>query len=165
MASPGSPIGSPLGCIDVGLKGGLLTGGLGRPACMGIITMLPFQLGCFLFEPPPPPPEPRPEGGAIPLEPGEIHDFYQPVDYDFINGDFAKPETYGKKMAKLTFRSELFNVEKEYMLSERKAKAVVRVMKIANVTRKGMRVTANNIKRFVDGVSVKVKNLRKKYWS
>lgn len=161
MPSPGSP-----GLIDVGLKGGLITGGLGRPACQGMITMLPFQLGCFVFVPPPPPrPPAQGLGGSIPLEPGEIHDLYQPVDTEFLNGDLAKPEAFGKKMAKLIIKSEKFNVEKEYMLTERKAKAVVKAMNIVNMTRENMKVVVSGLTRFVDGVSVKVRNLRKKYWS
>ncbi len=66
--------------IDVGIKGGIITGGLGRPACKGMITMLPFQLACFIL------PVPASHvGGSIPLHPGEIQNFYQPNDPQYLS--------------------------------------------------------------------------------
>lgn len=154
-----SPLGSPA-VIDVGIKGGLITGGLGRPACQGIITMLPFQLGCFIIVPPPPivPPKPTNEGGSIPLEPGEIHDFYQPVDSGTLEGEFVDPRVYGKRLVKLKIISPFFEGEKEYLISERRAKYIIKAMNIANVTRERMNVMASNIKTVATRAKVWIKN-------
>ena len=131
----------PSPVVDIGLKGGLLTGGLGRPACQGIITMLPFQLGCFKFVPPPPPPppvippSPPGEGGVIPLAPGEIHDFYQPVDGEGLEGTLADPSVYGKRMVRILVTSRFFEGEKEFMVSEKRGKYIIKAVNIINNTK------------------------------
>ena len=155
----------PSPVCDVGLKGGIITGGLGRPACMGIITVLPFQLACFKFIPPPPPPTPIDKatagqgGGVIPLEPGEIHDFYQPVDVDGLEGTLADPSVYGKRMVKLKFTSRFFEGEKEFMLSERHGKYAIKAANIVNSTMEGMKVTAKNIRHIATDGIIKIKKV------
>ena len=135
--------------IDVGIKGSIITGGLGRPACEGMIINMPFQLACFQFIPPIPlpaiPPPPPGKGGSIPLAPGEIQDFYTPVDFNG-EGDLAKPSVYGKRMITIKMLSKFFDVEKEFMISERKVKYVIKAANVVNNTMVNMKVVATNIK-------------------
>ena len=148
--------------IDVGLKGGLVTFGLGRPACQGMITMMPFQLACFLpAPPPPPPPVPGVSGGTIPLEPGEIHDFYQPVDLD-SEGTFVDPSVYGKKHVVIRVKSEFFEGEKEFLVSTERVKGVVKAVNIINTTITKIRAAVQNLKQYAIKATITVKNLKRK---
>ena len=161
MPSPaGSPLGSPLPCVDVGLKGGIITGGLGRPACQGMIINTPFQLACFVFIPPEPA-KPTNDGGSIPLEPGEIQDFYQPVDLP-SEGDFVDPSVYGKRVVKVIVRSKFLESEKEFMITEKQMKNIFKVANIVNVTKERMNVVFKGIRNIASRAVVTIKNLRLK---
>lgn len=142
--------------VDVGLKGGIITGGLGRPACLGMIINTPFQLACFRVKPFVPP-----IGGSIPLEPGEIHGFYQPVDPSMF-GDFVDPSVYGKKYVKVTITSRFFKGEKEYLVDAEKIKIIIKIANLINRTKEKIKVTAGNIRRISTRASAVVKNLRHK---
>lgn len=146
--------------IDVGLKGGLVTFGLGRPACQGMITMMPFQLACFLpAPPPPPPPVPGVSGGTIPLEPGEIHDFYQPVAID-NEGNFVDPKVYGKKHVIIRVKSEFFEGEREFLVPTKRVKSIVKAVNIVNTTISRMKVSVSNLKQLAIRATVTIKNLK-----
>lgn len=151
----------PSPIVDVGLKGGIITGGLGRPACQGMITMLPFQLGCFVFIPPPPPTK-AVSGGAIPLAPGEIADFYQPVDTQLSDGKFVDPRVYGKRVVKVIFKSKFLENEKEFLVPEKRMKNVFKVLNVINVTTQRMHVVVDDIWNIATRAIVTIKNLRKK---
>jgi hypothetical protein len=143
--------------VDVGFTGGIITGGLGRPACRGIIMNLPFRLACLAF--------PSPLGGSIPLEPGEIHDFYTPVELQNIDGRLVDPKAYGKKTVKIKVESRFFKNEKEYLVSESTAKRLVKIANMANVTRGRIKVAITEIRKVATRATVRIKNLKKKYWS
>lgn len=151
--------------VDVGVKGGIITGGLGRPACHGMITMFPFSLYCEIV---PPPPQPIQGGGSIPLAPGEIQNFYQPVDTSLgvptKEGQFVDPRVYGKKLVKVTLKFNEHTVQKEYLVTEKRAKHVVTIINLVNATKARMKVMANNIHRVTTRAVVMVKNLRVKYF-
>lgn len=153
--------------VDVGIPGAIITGGLGRPACRGMITSLPFQLVCEVIVPPIPPTK-AVSGGSIPLAPGEIQDFYQPVDSSLgtqpSEGQFADPSVYGKKVVKVTMRFQDHVVEKEYLVTDKRAKHVIRIINLVNATKARMKVMASNIHRVTTRAVVKVKNLRIKYF-
>lgn len=151
--------------INVGLKGSIITGGLGRPACRGMIINFPFQLACFVVPPPPPPPPSSTTGGSIPLKPGEIQGFYQPVDPGMIEGTLVDPRVWNKKKVRIRVTSERFNMEKEYLVPVQGVRALVRVANIANTTKKNINIAVSSMRRVVTEAIVRVKNLRKKYWS
>lgn len=148
--------------VDVGIKGGIITGGLGRPACHGMITMFPFSLYCAVV------PAPLQGGGSIPLAPGEIQNFYQPVDSSLgtkpSEGQFVDPRVYGKKLVKVTLKFNEHTVHKEYLVTEKRAKHVITVVNLVNATRAKMKVMASNIHRVTTRAVVIVKNLRLKYF-
>ena len=146
--------------INVGLKGGLITYGLGRPACQSLITMSPFQLACFVPAPPPVPPK-IDSGGSIPLEPGEIQDFYQPIDLD-NEGNFVDPSVYGKKHVVIRIKSEFFEGEKEFLVPTKRVKGIVKAVNIMNTTITKMKAVAQNLVQFAIKASIRVKNLKRK---
>lgn len=152
----------PSPIVNVGLKGGLITGGLGRPACQGMITMLPFQLGCFVFVPPPPPPPPAQGlGGSIPLEPGEIHDLYQPVG-DADIGKFADPSVYGKRHVKVIFKSKFVNTDKEFLIPEKRLRTVIKAINIYNRTKDQIKTRFDKLRMKATGAVIRMKNFRKR---
>lgn len=149
--------------IDIGVKGAIITGGLGRPACKGIITILPFQVfGDTVF---------KVLGGSIPLAPGEIQNFYKPVD-DKVhipdseestesNGEFVDSSVYGKRVVGVKITSEFFKGEKQFIIPVNRAKVIFKVANIINSTMKKMQVTVNNLKNIAARTKVYIKNLRK----
>lgn len=150
----------PSPSIDIGLKGGLITGGLGRPACQGLIINAPFQLACFVFIPPDPE---GVTGGAIPLAPGEIHDLYQPVTdfgYDFINPETVRPEVFGKKHVRIKVTSELFKGEKEFLVNIEKARIIVKALNFINATQKNIKIGINRIKVIATKAKVMLKKFK-----
>lgn len=148
--------------IDVGVKGGIITGGLGRPACQGMITMFPFSLYCAVV------PAPLRGGGSIPLAPGEIQNFYQPVDPSLgtkpVEGNFVDPSVYGKKIVRIVLKFNGHTYESEYLVSEKRAKTVVKIINLVNATKARVRVMASNLHRVTTNALVKIKNLRVKYF-
>ena len=144
--------------IDVGLKGGIITGGLGRPACKGMIINAPFQLACFVVEIP----KKAVSGGSIPLAPGEIQGFYKPVDPSIYTqpteGNLVDPSVFGKTVVKVRVTSKFFEGEKEYLLTDKKAKFVITAANIANVTTKQIKVMAQNIKTIANTAKTWIKN-------
>lgn len=144
--------------IDVGLKGGIITGGLGRPACHGIILNLPFRLACFRVRP-----HSSGLGGAIPLEPGEIHDFYQPVQDlpdGLVHDKPVDPRVWGKKPVKITIESKFFKNEKEFLVPMEKARFAISVINFINKTTTQMKVAVTNMKQFASKAKVTIKNLK-----
>lgn len=146
--------------VDVGIKGAIITRGLGRSACFGMITADPFGLVCLAIVPPR-----SLEAGSIPLEPGEIQDFYQPVPPEYVEGTLADPRVWNKKKARIKIFSDKFKIDKEYLVTEDKAKMIVKVLNIINATRSNMKVAITEVKRITTRAIVKVSNIRKKYWS
>lgn len=156
----------PSPTIDVGLKGGIITGGLGRPACQGMIINFPFSLACFVIPPPPPIPPKQPiTGGSIPLEPGEIHGFYQPVDSGAVEGSLVDPRVWNKKKVRIRVISHKFNMEKEYLVPVEGVKALIKVSNLINVTKKNVKIVVSGMRKITTEAIVRVRNLRKKYWS
>jgi len=156
--------------VDVGITGGIITGGMGRPACRSIITMSIFSLYADVSSV---------TGGGIPLAPGQIKDFYQPVDTSHltqtgvdttnitqnpIQGDMADPSVYGKKLIKVGIKFNEHAFEKEYLVSERRAKHVITVINLINGTKARLSAVANNIRVITTRANVVVKNLRTKYF-
>lgn len=157
--------------IDVGVKGALITGGLGRPACSGLITAFPFQLLCIKLPPEPIPPA-RGTGGSIPLAPGEIHGFYKPVDPKIYvpdtkttptqqDGEFVDPKVFGKRHVVIKVTSRFFKGEKEFIIPEKRYNTVFKVMNIVNRTMERMTMVATSIRNVATRAKVYIKNLRR----
>ncbi len=154
--------------ISLDVKGGIITGGLGRPACKGMITMATFSLWCEVE----PPKEPVTQGGgSIPLAPGEIANLYQPVEGGAEavglpggEGNFVNPAAYGKRVVRVAVKLNDRVFEKEYLVTDKRAKSVITIVNLINVTKDRMMVMASNIQRITTSAVVKVKNLRIKYF-
>jgi len=145
--------------VDVGVKGGLITGGLGRPGCNGMITMAPFHLACFVRK------RKGVSGGVIPLEPGEIQDFYQPIDPETFGkteseGEFVDPKVYGKQKVLIKVTSEYFKGEKEFLVNEGRAKFIIKVVSFANTTISKMSIRVSNIKQIATRATITIKNMK-----
>jgi hypothetical protein len=140
---------------------GIITGGLGRPACAGMIINF-FRLSCGITVIPP---EGGSSGGSIPLAPGDIHNFYQPVQnlppYYIIPQD--QQWQYGKKVqVVVTVKLGEKTIEKIYLVSQDKAKLIVKVANVANNTMERIKVIVNNLKRKIHDVHIFVSKLRKR---
>lgn len=142
----------------------IITGGMGVniPACQGLIMTTPFQLLCILL--------PGVSGGGIPLQPGEIHDFYKPVDPKLLkdlteypsehDGELVDLSVYGKKKVKVIITSSLFKGEKEFVITEKQRKILIEVGNFINVTQKHISVIAENIRNIASRAKVIVENFR-----
>ncbi len=154
--------------ISLDVKGGIITGGLGRPACKGLITMGTFSLWCEVV---PVKEKGGNSGGSIPLAPGEIAGLYQPVEGGSSavglpggEGALVNPAAYGKRVVRVAVRLNDRLFEKEYLVSDNRAKHVIKIVNLINATRTKMMVMASNIKRITTNAVVKVQNLRVKYF-
>ncbi len=157
-----------MAAVDVGVKGAIITGGLGRPACRGMITVSPFQLLCEVATPVQPAGR---TGGSIPLAPGEIGNLYQPIEGGSSavglpggDGKFVDPSVYGKKHIRIVLKMNEYTIEKEYMIRDKHANYVVNIINMVNVTKQRMKVMASNIRRITTAAVVKVKNIHIKYF-
>lgn len=144
----------------------IITGGIScLPACSGgLITAHIFHVvGCVEVEV-------RPDvGGSYPLAPGEIGNQYQPVEAPAGLEDhpafYVRPDN-----------RDIFNVrnhvtirvkfgehvtEKEFIVSPRRAKTIVRVAGFINRTEERMKAVVSNLRRVSTHV-VKALNFRKK---
>jgi len=146
--------------VDVGITGGIITGGMGRPACRSIITMSIFSLYADVSSV---------TGGGIPLAPGQIKDFFQPVDttnitQNPVEGDFVNPAVYGKKLVRVGIKFNEHTMEKEYLISEQRAKHVISVINLVNGAKTRLNAVTSNIRTVTTRLNVVAKNLRTKYF-
>lgn len=150
------------------LTNGLLTGGLGvdLPACAMIITAK-FNLGpCGVavsvgesanFA----------AGGPV-LQPGEIHNLYQPVkNVDSIRNTYTQPEYYvrpetpvKKNVVKLTFRFGEKETTKEYLVRAERLKIVVKLIDIVNRTKDKASIIVKGMKKLATRAKLGIKWIR-----
>lgn len=142
----------------------IITGGMGVgiPACRGLIMALPFQLLCIVL--------PGVSGGGIPLQPGEIQDFYKPIDPKIFkdlteqpgiqDGEFVDVSVYGKRKVKIIVASSLFKGEKEFMITERQKRTIVEASNLINTTFKYMSIVAEDIRSIASRAKIIIENLR-----
>ncbi len=130
-------------------------------ACDGLITAH-FSLYC-----PVPGPVVDSGGGPYPYpawnryEPGEIQDFYQPVDPDLIVPLDKEAEYFRrKKIIVMKVNIGTFKFEKEYAVPIERAKIIVFVANILNTTINRVKVAVNSIKRITSKIAIQVKKLR-----
>lgn len=144
----------------------IITGGIScLPACSGgLITGHLFHLvGCVEVRV-------RPQvGGSYPLAPGEIGNMYQPVQAppgaENHPAFYVRPNDRDIFSVKnhVTIRVNFGDTftEKEFVVSEKKARTIVRVANFIDQTEQRIRVTLTNLRR-VTNHAVRIMNFRKK---
>lgn len=132
----------------------------------GIITTQ-FSLFCTVAPPPPPNTGLGGGGGHYPRDawnkfnPGEIQNFYKPVDDPYLVPRDREEQFLRKyKHVQIHFKMGNFEVEKDYQVPENRAKAIVKVLDVINATRDRIMVTASGLKRVTTRITVAVKNFR-----
>jgi len=146
--------------------GGIITDGLGMDACKGLAITTKFNLWCGVeITVPPNLGAGHFGGGSKPLAPGEIKSFYKvlpkeqqpyyltPLDYD----PFVKTQHV---LIKLNFGEK--EIERDYVVSDRHARAIIKAMNIINATQSKIAVGVENLKKLAVRASAIIKNLRKK---
>jgi len=141
--------------------GGLITKGLGLPACKGMITNQ-FHLSCgFEFKV-----VVSGQGGPYPYPAWNrienIHNFYTPTEEQPLHVPLSDEANYFRKHKTITISVQYneHTIEKIYRVSESKAKWIVSVVNLLNATKDRITVHANNIKRVTSKIVLTVKNVR-----
>lgn len=145
---------------------GLITGGLGLPACQGMITMR-FHL--FPVFTPPPPVDTSGGGGSYPLKPGNIQNLYQPVDSPKIPLDtYSEPylvptnrEFRPVKKFKFVVTIGENKYEKDVHLPVITRKIAFNVVNLANSTIDRINVIASGFKKIVTKAKVVATSFRR----
>lgn len=146
-----------------------LTGGHAPldPCKTGIITSA-FSLYCT-YTPPEPTPPKTGGGGPYPghawnkFNPGQIQNFYKPVEQPYIIPRDREAE-YFRRRKIVTMKIKLgdISIEKEYAVPEKRANMVISVLGLANKTVDNIKVAVSAVKRITTNAVVKIKNLRLK---
>jgi hypothetical protein len=150
--------------------GGILTKGLGAPACCGII-LAQFNLAkCCQYTVTVTPPQY--DGGSIPLAPGQIHNFYTPVGTGGESRNPLKPLEYltpynaPQRVEKLTITLTVKDGEpviREYYVPVERSKVIITIMRFVLGTHGLISVTGTNLRnRLAARIKVIVDSLRKR---
>lgn len=144
----------------------IITKGIGNlPACESIITSQFSIAGlCDVTVIPG-----NPGGGSYPLAPGEVANFYQPVDPPpgfqdhpaFLVPDDQRDPFSVRQQVRVIVKFKDSETEREYVVSPRRASMIVNVLNFVNKTSERVSVAFNGFRRSVTK-SVKILNLRKK---
>lgn len=135
------------------------------PCKSGLITTA-FSLYCTST-----PPTLPPSGGGGPyphdawnkFNPGEIQNFYKPVDpTDYLLIPKDQEAEYFRRYApvKITFKMGDILVEKEYRVPEERRKVVIKAFSMVDVTRDRINIAITNMKRVTKGIVLTVRNFR-----
>ena len=148
------------------LSGGLITKGLGLPASSGLITMY-FHLfatvtitvsgGAGM-------------GGSLPLAPGEINNFYQPIvpesfsgiDPSLINHPIFVDHKDIKKFVTIKIKFGDREIEKEYMVPIRRANIIIKAITIVNSTNHKVKAVINGLQILKRKIVAKISNFNMK---
>lgn len=151
-----------MGTVDV--TGGIITGGLGRPACEQIITRA-FHLYCDALpvgEGGGGGPYPRPAHNVIPD--GGIQDFYKEVDLSKpANQDdraFDLSQKY-RVMIRLKIREREHS--KEFVVDRHRKNLIVKAVNFINKTRDNITITISKVSAATKQLKFKVKKM--KFWN
>lgn len=146
--------------MAIGIAGKkIITHGLGvnYKACQGIITTH-FSLYCVPVQPP--------TGGGGGPYPGaawnkfdNAQDIFQPVDQDRYN-----PEKLYKIKQRVVIRIDFknFHTEKIYLVPMERARIIIKVANIFNVTRDMINISVKKVRRVLHNIKVTIFNLRRK---
>lgn len=142
----------------------IITKGLScTPACTSLITTH-FSLSCG--ELPPPVESKNAGGGPYPghawnkFWPGEIQNFYRPVEPPFYVPRHREKDYFIKRKI-VTTKIEFgqYRMEKTYGVSEGQARFIVNIINLANTTKQRMSIAVSNIKRITTTATITIKNL------
>jgi len=142
----------------------IITKGLDCGAAKPGIIQTHFDLFCLgVF----PDRDERSGGGPYPYpawnryEPGQIQDFYQPVEPDLIVPRDQEAEYFRrKKIVVMKVNIGSFSFEKEYAVPIERTKIIVSIINVINTTQERFQIVVNSIKRIVTTIAVQVKKLR-----
>ena len=146
----------------VNLTGGIITGGLGRPATESLITRF-FHLHCVIAVVV----DVNPGGGGFypkpahnVLQPGDINDFYKEVDLDKRPVENSKAYDLAKQY-RVTIRIKLGSHEgqSEYVVDQKRKNFIVGIARIINNTVGRINVTVSNISSVTRRLAFKVKKM------
>jgi len=139
--------------------GTIITNGLGSDACRGFITTH-FHLFCGITITVPN----VSVGGSKPMAPGEIANFYQPVDYQPLNSGKEVPYEAGRSnnYVKIEISIKDKTYEKEFLVTPRGRKTVAEILNFVNVTKERISVKVTNLKRIAVRAVVTIRNLWRK---
>lgn len=138
------------------VSGGLITGGLGLPGCCSMITMH-FSLFACTIEVITPEEPMRTGGGPYPggLAPGQVQNFYQPVDRPRQPLQYLTPtpQTTGAISIKVMLKGK--TIERLYSVPINVASRTVKIINVTNRLKYNAAVFVKNLKQKVLNVLVK----------
>ena len=147
----------------------LITGGLGLPANCGLIVSQFHVFSCEIIVTIPPVDIGVSVGGSKPLLPGEIANFYKPVEIQYdkpivLQHDkevpFIDSTSNNYVRIELVFNDKTY--DKEFLTNTRTAKVITSVTNLINVTRGKVKVTLSKFKRIAVNAKVSIRNLWRK---
>ncbi len=126
----------------------------------GTIITTKFGLFCKI-EITPPPVMPA-GGGSRVFAPGEIQNFYKPVEQPYVI-PLDKEKDYfnnNSQHVKIMIKIGKIKTEREYVIPKNKTKYIIKILKVINNTINSIKVNINSIKRITNDIIIKIK-LRK----
>ena len=136
--------------------GGILTKGLGAPACCGLV-LTQFNLAkCCQYTIEVTPIENGGGGGSRPLAPGEIHNFYSPINQPnrLTPLVYLQPlNNVPSPVDKITITLSIKNqdpIKKEYYVPRYKSKVILNVSRVLTSSFGLISVSIHNIKNRLD---------------
>jgi hypothetical protein len=137
-----------LGCDQTGLV-------IGNIFNLGFIKVI---VGGSPIIPPVEPPQPGVSGGSRPLAPGEIHNFYKPVDNQY-QVPYIQNQPKIPVVIKITFRGK--TTEKYYLVSKKRSDIIITVLNLVNRIRDRISIVVKNVRSAPNRIVAFVRNLRK----
>lgn len=101
-------------------------------------------------------------GGSRPMQPGEISQLYQVVPEQYYVVNRNQEAEYFRTRIPVTIKLTMgkFKVDKEYLVPEERARVIVNIANVYNVTKDRMAVTFSNVRRTYTKALVKLSNFR-----
>lgn len=156
--------------------GGIITKGLGLPACRGMIVNY-FSLALSIEITPPEPPIGGGGGGPYPgpawnvLSPGTVQNFYKPYSPEYQKF-YLLPNTRKTRFITVRIKFKDREIERAYEVTERQADTAITIVngvttlqqriKVSVSNIKRMAPTITNLKRLASRISVNINNIRHK---
>lgn len=139
----------------------IITKGIsGQPACKGIITTH-FSLYYYRIIIKVIPPEGSAAMYSTPLEPGQIHNLFKPVEHPyFMPVDRVNQLGNENTVVTVLFKINNTEVEKYYSLPKNAAKPIVQILNLINKTKERINITISKFRNITNRGKVLIKNLR-----
>lgn len=155
---------------------GIITKGLGRPACAGMIINYFSLMIDISVTPPEPPPTGGGGGGPYPgpawnvVSPGTFQNFYKPYSPEYQQY-YLMPQVR-KRVVTVRVNFQGREIERIYEVSDKQADATIAIVNGITTLQQRIKVTISNIKRMAptitnlrrlaSNISVKVNSIRHK---